>query len=49
LGGLTIESSPLFGTRLIVAAAAAIPRSPGSWNFPALFWIFANLSPFFSE
>ena len=33
----------------MVAAAALIPRRPGSWNLPARFWIFATLKPFFRE
>ena len=40
--GSTIWSSLLDGTLLIVAPAAAIPRSPGCANTPALFFTAAT-------
>lgn len=45
----TIDTALSAGRRLTLAAAAAIPRSPGSWNLPAAFFTAANVKWFFNE
>src|SRR5262245_2482905 len=47
--GFTIETALSDGRRFTLLAAAAIPRRPGSWNFPAAFLTAANVKWFFSE
>src|SRR5262245_13060656 len=48
-GGFTIDTALSAGSFFTLAAAAAIPRRPGSWYLPAEFFTAANVKWFFSE